>query len=46
MRILMTTLAILATASFLSACNTVDGMGEDVQAGGHAVSHAARDVQN
>jgi predicted small secreted protein len=29
---------------FLGACNTVGGMGEDIQAGGHGISKAATDV--
>lgn len=29
----------------LSACNTVEGFGEDVQAGGRAVERSANDVQ-
>ncbi|MDB5478102.1 MAG: hypothetical protein JWM96_597 [Alphaproteobacteria bacterium] len=46
MRILLSTLAILAVTFSLSACNTVDGAGEDMAAGGHAVSRTARDVQH
>ena len=35
--------AILAAAVFglISGCNTVEGMGQDVQAGGRAVERAA-----
>ncbi|NDV13093.1 entericidin A/B family lipoprotein [Crenobacter caeni] len=34
-------------ASVLSAgCNTVQGMGQDIQKGGQVVSNAARDVAN
>ena len=29
----------------LSGCNTFRGVGEDVQAGGHGISHAASDTQ-
>lgn len=45
MRILLSAIAICVTALSLNACNTVDGAGEDIQAGGHAVSHAATKVQ-
>ncbi len=31
--------------SLLAACNTVEGIGEDVQAGGRAVERSANDVQ-
>lgn len=31
----------LASASILAACNTVEGVGEDVQAAGNAVDEAA-----
>ena len=35
------TVFLLGTiASSLTACNTVSGVGEDVQAGGHALEHA------
>ena len=46
MRILLSALAICVTALSLNACNTVDGAGEDVQAGGHAISRSAEHVQN
>ena len=46
MRILLSALAICVTTLALNACNTVEGAGEDVQAGGHAVSAASRDVRN
>lgn len=46
MRIFLSLLAISATALMLNACNTVDGAGEDIQAGGHAISHAAEDAKN
>ncbi|MEO0391933.1 MAG: entericidin A/B family lipoprotein [Pseudomonadota bacterium] len=43
----ISTLAVLLIAGFgLSACNTVDGAGQDVSAAGNAVSDAARDVQD
>lgn len=38
-----TTISILALATvFLAACNTVEGVGEDVQAGGEAIEDTAR----
>ena len=46
MRILLSTLAICAVSMFLNACNTVDGAGEDIAAGGRGISHAANDVQH
>lgn len=40
-------LAIAGTllGTTLTACNTVEGMGEDVQAGGRAVERSADSVQ-
>lgn len=32
---------VLAFAALLAGCNTVEGMGQDVQAGGRAVERAA-----
>jgi predicted small secreted protein len=37
-------IALMSTAA-IASCNTVQGMGEDVQAGGNAVSSAAADTQ-
>lgn len=31
--------------SLLTACNTVEGMGQDVQAGGRAMEHSADNAQ-
>jgi entericidin B len=39
--LLLASVAALA----LSACNTIAGMGEDVQAGGQAVERTAEDTQ-
>jgi entericidin B len=36
----------LALAAGLSACNTVRGVGEDVEAGGEAISNTAEEVQD
>lgn len=39
-------LAILgALTAALAACNTFEGMGEDVQAGGRAVERSANEVE-
>ena len=37
--------AALGALGALGACNTVNGMGQDVQAGGHAVAQAATETQ-
>lgn len=46
MRILLSTLAICAVSLFLNACNTVEGAGEDIQAGGEGISNAAQEVRD
>jgi predicted small secreted protein len=38
--------ALLFMAFVLSACNTVEGMGEDVSAAGGAMSDTAEDVED
>lgn len=38
-------LAALLTLGALSACNTVEGVGQDVEATGEAVSEASREVR-
>ncbi len=38
-------LMLLITISGLSACNTMEGAGQDIQSGGDALSGAARDVK-
>lgn len=40
-----TLLALFALLS-LSACNAVEGLGQDVSAGGEAITGTADDVQN
>lgn len=35
------TLALVASGIFVAACNTVEGVGEDVQSAGEAVEKAA-----
>jgi predicted small secreted protein len=39
---LITTLLVLAFAFTLSACNTVEGAGKDIQKGGEAIEDAAK----
>ena len=39
-------LALLASASVLSACNTTAGAGQDVSAAGHAVTTGAEKVKS
>lgn len=38
--------AALLTVAAVAACNTVEGVGEDVEATGEAVSEASRDVRD
>jgi predicted small secreted protein len=38
-------LILLVAIGGLSACNTIEGAGTDIQSGGDAVSDAARDVK-
>lgn len=45
MKIAFAALALLVSAA-AAACNTVEGMGKDVQAGGSAVEGAAQDAKN
>jgi len=33
--------AILILASLMTACNTIHGAGQDIEAGGHAIAKAA-----
>ena len=44
----MTITRIVAFLGFglLAACNTVEGAGEDIQAGGQAVENTAEDAMN
>lgn len=39
-------LAMAATAVLVAACNTVQGMGRDMQAAGQAVSTSAQDAKH
>ena len=38
--------AVLALALFLNACNTMEGAGEDISAGGNKITNAASNVKN
>jgi predicted small secreted protein len=38
-------LAAAASALLVASCNTVAGMGKDVQAAGHAVTQTADDIK-
>jgi predicted small secreted protein len=38
-------LALLGSASMLTACNTTAGAGEDVSSAGHAVTNSAETVK-
>lgn len=42
--IALTLLALIGIAPLLGACNTTAGAGEDISAGGHAITHAADKV--
>jgi predicted small secreted protein len=44
-RAVIVALVMAAAAPLLSACNTVAGAGQDVSAGGKAVSRSANDVK-
>lgn len=39
-------LLIIALSAGLAACNTVQGVGEDVEDGGQAIENAAQDAAN
>ena len=39
-------LAVAAAALTTAACSTIQGVGKDTQAAGHAVEGAARDAKN
>lgn len=40
------TLALIASALAVSACNTISGIGRDVEAVGDAVTNSAEDARN
>jgi predicted small secreted protein len=39
--LLLTLLALIGIAPLLAACHTTAGAGEDLSAGGHAITHSA-----
>ncbi|MCC3705569.1 entericidin A/B family lipoprotein [Rouxiella badensis] len=39
---ILTLVSVIVLSSLLTACNTTRGVGEDISAGGHAVSRAAQ----
>jgi entericidin B len=41
----LTTLILAGLLGLLAACNTVSGMGEDLQSGGEAITDTADDAQ-
>lgn len=41
----LTLVALLATATLLSACNTTAGAGQDISSAGHAVTGAAENAK-
>lgn len=43
MRVLISTIIILATSFFLSSCNTFEGMGKDIKKGGEKLEDTAND---
>ena len=42
----ISTLALIASARAVSACNTISGSGRDVEAVGDAVTNSAEDARN
>jgi entericidin B len=46
MQKLISVLGVLMFALGLTACNTMQGLGQDVERGGEKVQETAKDVQN
>lgn len=44
-KMLITVGSLIVLSSLISACNTVEGAGQDMQAGGQAISKAANDAK-
>ena len=42
MKKLISTMCVLALGAILAACNTVEGVGKDIQSGGKAIERAAQ----
>lgn len=45
MKLIVKLMLLGALASFAAGCNTMQGLGQDVQSGGRAVENSAEDVQ-
>jgi predicted small secreted protein len=43
--LLLSLFLLSGAASLLSACNTMEGVGEDTSAAGHALTNSASDVK-
>lgn len=43
---ILSRLLVVGLLAALAACNTVQGMGKDVQTGGDAITDSAKDVQS
>lgn len=46
MKKIFAVLALIGMATALSACNTVEGAGKDIKAGGGAIEDTAQDAKN
>ncbi len=44
--VLLNLVVLSGAAALLSACNTTAGVGQDVSAAGHAVTHSAEKVKS
>lgn len=44
-KLLLKISSLLLLAGLITACNTIQGAGEDLQAGGHAIAKAANDAK-
>lgn len=45
-RVTASTMLWMFFAGLLAGCNTIEGAGEDIEAGGEAIQNKAEDVQN
>jgi entericidin B len=41
----LSTLVLLGTLGMIAGCNTVEGMGKDIERGGEATQQTAKDVK-
>ena len=46
MKLLVNLMLVALMATILSACNTVEGAGKDIKAGGKAIEETASDAKN